>query len=101
MIGDGCTIEDHAVLGKRPRLATHSGAAGEVGALELAREVTVGAGAIVFAGAPVGDERDPRRPVLRARALARSAPARVIGRGSVVDNDVSSARACVCRATST
>jgi len=34
-IGDGCTIEDHVVLGKRPRLAGSSMARGGVGALEL------------------------------------------------------------------
>jgi UDP-3-O-[3-hydroxymyristoyl] glucosamine N-acyltransferase len=31
VIADGCAIEDHAVLGKRPRVAGHSSAQGEVG----------------------------------------------------------------------
>ena len=55
VIGDGCTIEDHVVLGKRPRLAHGSSAAGEVGVLELGERVTVCAAAIVFAGATVGE----------------------------------------------
>ena len=32
VVGAGCVIEDHAVLGKRPRLARSSSASGEVGA---------------------------------------------------------------------
>ena len=39
-IGDGCTIEDHVVLGKRPRLAPRSGAHRDVGSLELGAHVT-------------------------------------------------------------
>jgi acetyltransferase-like isoleucine patch superfamily enzyme len=88
VIGDGCSIEDHAVLGKRPRLARHSTARGrEVRALELGAGVSVGAGAVVFAGASVaadailGDQTFVRE---RAWIGERS----VIGRGSVVDNDV-------------
>ena len=53
-IGDGCVIEDHAVLGKRPRLAPGSSAAGEVSRLVLGEDVKVCSGAIVFAGAAVG-----------------------------------------------
>jgi acetyltransferase-like isoleucine patch superfamily enzyme len=87
VIGDGCSIEDHAVLGKRPRLARGSSAKGEVGALEIGERVTVCTGAIVFAGATVeqeailGDQSYVRE---RSRIGASS----VIGRGSVVDNDV-------------
>jgi acetyltransferase-like isoleucine patch superfamily enzyme len=87
-IGDGCVIEDHAVLGKRPRLASGSSAAGEVGWLELAKDVKVCSGAVVFAGACVeqgailGDQSFVRE---RSKIGAGS----VIGRGSVVDNDVS------------
>lgn len=86
-IGDGCTVEDHAVLGKRPRLAPRSGAQGGVGSLQLGEQVTVCAGAVVFAGASIGqgtilgDQSFVRE---RAQIGARS----VIGRGSVVDNDV-------------
>jgi acetyltransferase-like isoleucine patch superfamily enzyme len=88
VIGDGCSIEDHAVLGKRPRLARHSSAAGrEVAALELGAGVSVGTGAVVFAGARVaagailGDQT-----FVRERASIGEGS--VIGRGSVVDNDV-------------
>jgi UDP-2-acetamido-3-amino-2,3-dideoxy-glucuronate N-acetyltransferase len=87
-IGDGCVIEDHAVLGKRPRLAPGSSAAGEVSRLELGRDVKVCSGAIVFAGARVeagsilGDQS-------YVRERTRIGPGTVIGRGSVVDNDVS------------
>lgn len=87
LIGDGCSIEDHAVLGKRPRLARHSSARGEVVGLELAERVSVGAGAVVFAGARIGAETilgDQSFVRERASIGARS----VIGRGSVVDNDV-------------
>jgi acetyltransferase-like isoleucine patch superfamily enzyme len=87
VIGDGCVIEDHVVLGKRPRLASGSSAAGEVGHLELGGDVKVCSGSVIFAGARVeegvilGDQSYVRE---RTRVGARS----VIGRGSVVDNDV-------------
>jgi acetyltransferase-like isoleucine patch superfamily enzyme len=87
IIGPGCTIEDHAVLGKRPRLARGSSAQGEVGALELAAGVTVCAGAVVFAGARIGEGA-----ILGDQSYVRErsevGPGSVIGRGSVVDNDV-------------
>jgi acetyltransferase-like isoleucine patch superfamily enzyme len=87
-IGANCTIGDHAVLGKAPKLAPHSAAAGgEQGALELAAGVSVGAGAIVFAGARIGEGAilgDQSFVRERASIGART----VIGRGSVVDNDV-------------
>jgi UDP-2-acetamido-3-amino-2,3-dideoxy-glucuronate N-acetyltransferase len=87
VIGDGCSVEDHVVLGKRPRLARHSGAGGEVRALELGARVSVGAGAIVFAGASVGpDTIIGDQSYLRERAWVGEGS--VIGRGSVVDNDV-------------
>jgi len=86
-IGSACVIEDHVVLGKRPRLAGGSSARGEVGRLELSDGVTVCAGAIVLAGARleegtiVGDQAFVReRSSIGASSL--------IGRGSVVDNDV-------------
>jgi acetyltransferase-like isoleucine patch superfamily enzyme len=87
IIGDGCAIEDHAVLGKRPRLAPHSGARGEVGALELAEGVKVGAGAVVFAGSSIGAETIiGDQSFVRERSWIGAGS--VIGRGSVVDNDV-------------
>jgi acetyltransferase-like isoleucine patch superfamily enzyme len=87
IIGDGCSIEDHAVLGKRPRLARHSQARGEVGVLELGAGVSVGAGAIVFAGASVAAQA-----ILGDQCFVRERTSigegSVIGRGSVLDNDV-------------
>ncbi len=87
VIGEDCAIEDHVVLGKRPRLARHSAARGEVRALELGARVSVGAGAVVFAGASIGAEAilgDQSFVRERSQIGERS----VIGRGSVVDNDV-------------
>lgn len=87
VIGDGCSIEDHAVLGKRPRLARHSKAKGEVGPLVLGAGVSVGAGAVVFAGAHVGaDVILGDQSYVRERATIGERT--VVGRGSVVDNDV-------------
>src|ERR1700678_3418297 len=54
VIGAGCVIEDHAVLGKRPRLPPRRPAAGETGGLKLGEQVKVCCGAIVFAGAEIG-----------------------------------------------
>jgi acetyltransferase-like isoleucine patch superfamily enzyme len=87
VIGDDCAIEDHVVLGKRPRLAPHSGAHGEVGTLELAEGVRVGAGAVVFAGAGIGAGAIiGDQSFVRERSSVGAGS--VIGRGSAVDNDV-------------
>ncbi len=87
LIGDRCTIEDHVVLGKRPRLARHSRAHGEVGALALAAGCSVGTGAVVFAGADIGAE-----VILGDQCFVRErctvGGGSVVGRGSVLDNDV-------------
>jgi acetyltransferase-like isoleucine patch superfamily enzyme len=86
-IGPGCAIEDHAVLGKRPRLARHSSACGEVDGLRLGAGAAVGTGAVVFAGALVG-----AGAIVGDQAFVRERSSigegSVIGRGSVVDNDV-------------
>ena len=83
VIGDGCGIQDHVVLGKPPRLAPHSRAAGDAPLEPLVLEpgVSVCAGAVVFAGAIVGDQAYVRE---RTSIGAQS----IIGRGSAVDNDV-------------
>lgn len=88
VLGDGCVVEDHAVLGKSPRLARSSAAPrGDVGALELGARVTVCSGAVVFAGARIADEA-----ILGDQSYVRERASigvgTVIGRGSVVDNDV-------------
>jgi UDP-2-acetamido-3-amino-2,3-dideoxy-glucuronate N-acetyltransferase len=87
VIGDGCLIEDHAVLGKRPRLARGSSAQGEVGYLEIGERVTVCSGAVVFAGASIAAEAIlGDQSYVRERSTVGAGS--VIGRGSVVDNDV-------------
>jgi len=87
-IGEGCVIEDHAVLGKPPRLAARSSAHGPAGSLVLARAVKVCAGAVLLAGAEVGEGAIlGDQSFLRERSTI--GPASVVGRGSVVDNDVS------------
>jgi acetyltransferase-like isoleucine patch superfamily enzyme len=86
-IGAACVIEDHAVLGKRPRLARGSSARGEVPRLELSERVTVCAGAVVLAGARLAEE-----VIVGDQAFVRERSSvgagSVVGRGSVVDNDV-------------
>jgi UDP-2-acetamido-3-amino-2,3-dideoxy-glucuronate N-acetyltransferase len=88
IVGAGCSIEDHAVLGKRPRLARGSSTVGDCGRLELAQRVTVCAGAIVLAGARIG-----AGTIIGDQSFVRERSSvgeeSVIGRGSVVDNDVS------------
>jgi len=88
VIGEGAVIEDHAVLGKHPRLAGRSSARGEVGRLVLGERVTVCAGAIVFAGTSVGDGAILGDQCF-VRERSEGGPDSVVGRGSVVDNDVS------------
>jgi acetyltransferase-like isoleucine patch superfamily enzyme len=86
-IGDGCVVDDHAILAKRPRLASSSSAHGELGGLTLGERVTVCQGAIVFAGATIGAGAIlGDQSFIRERASVGADS--VIGRGSVVDNDV-------------
>jgi acetyltransferase-like isoleucine patch superfamily enzyme len=81
-------IQDHAVLGKPPKLARHSNAPREAPApLVLGRGVVVCCGAIVFAGAELGDEVIVGDQAF-VRERARLGAGTVIGRGSSVDNDV-------------
>jgi UDP-2-acetamido-3-amino-2,3-dideoxy-glucuronate N-acetyltransferase len=87
VIGAECSIGDHAVLGRGPKLAPHSAAAGTIEALELDAGVTVGAGAIVLAGARVGAGAIVGDQSF-VRERARIGAGTVVGRGSVVDNDV-------------
>jgi UDP-2-acetamido-3-amino-2,3-dideoxy-glucuronate N-acetyltransferase len=88
IIGAGCAIEDHAVLGKRPRLAKRSSAHGDVGPLALSGRVTVCSGAVVLAGARIGEGAIVGdQSFVRERCSIGAGS--VIGRGSVVDNDVS------------
>jgi UDP-3-O-[3-hydroxymyristoyl] glucosamine N-acyltransferase len=84
-LGERCLVEATAVLGKRPRLRPGSSAAGgELEALVLEADVTVCAGAVLYAGARIGvgaiigDQTQIRE---RVKVGAGS----VIGRGSTVD----------------
>jgi len=85
-LGEQCVIEEHAVLGKRPRLRPGSSAAASdpLGSLRLGEGVTVCVGAVLYAGSAigarviVGDQSQVRE---RVEIGARS----VVGRGSVVD----------------
>jgi acetyltransferase-like isoleucine patch superfamily enzyme len=88
VIGDGCTIGDGAVLGKTPDLARRSTAPrGELPALVLEANVSIGSGAIVFAGSQVGAGAIVGDQAF-VRERARIGTGSVIGRGSCVDNDV-------------
>ncbi len=86
-IGDRCSIEDGAVLGKAPVLAaTSSASRATPPPLVLAERVSIGCGAIVFAGARieagaiVGDQTHVReRAVIGAQT--------VVGRGSAIGAD--------------
>src|SRR5919197_4183356 len=88
VIGDGAIVQDNVVLGKVPRLAPTSGAAGQpIEALVIEEGAAVCAGAILFAGAHIG----PRAIIgdqsyVRERATVGERT--VIGRGSAIDNDV-------------
>jgi UDP-2-acetamido-3-amino-2,3-dideoxy-glucuronate N-acetyltransferase len=88
VIGDGVVIQDNVVLGKAPKLAPTSGAAGQpVDALIIEEGAAICAGAIVFAGAHIG----PRAIIgdqSYVRERAQIGERTVIGRGSAVDNDV-------------
>jgi UDP-2-acetamido-3-amino-2,3-dideoxy-glucuronate N-acetyltransferase len=88
VIGDGVIVQDNVVLGKAPRLAPTSGAAGQpIDALVIDEGAAICAGAIVFAGAHIG-----ARAIIGdqsyVRERAQVGERTVIGRGSVVDNDV-------------
>jgi acetyltransferase-like isoleucine patch superfamily enzyme len=84
----GCSVEDHAVLGKRPRLSAHSMARGDVSPLRVGERASVGAGAVVFAGARIGDD-DIVGDQAFVRERTEIGAGSVIGRGTAVDNDVS------------
>jgi len=88
VIGEGCEIGDHAVLGKPPKLARHSTASREPPPpLVLEDGVTIGAGAVLLAGARLAAGSTVyEQAFVRERAAVGESS--VIGRGSSVDNDV-------------
>ena len=88
VLGDGVTVQDGAVLGKPPRLAAGSAAAGrETGSLVVEAGASICAHAIVFAGARIGGG-----VIIGDQALVREraviGEGTVVGRGASVDNDV-------------
>jgi acetyltransferase-like isoleucine patch superfamily enzyme len=89
VIGEGCTILDHAVVGKQPTLSPRSTAKREeLPPLELGPGAVVSTGAVVFAGTTVGE-----RVIVGDQACVRErctiGDDVVIGRGSLVENDTS------------
>ena len=87
-IGEGCVIQDAAIVGKPLKLSPRSTASAEPPPpATIADGAAICAGAVVLAGAEigpgavVGDQSQVRE---RAKVGAES----VIGRGSAVDNDV-------------
>jgi acetyltransferase-like isoleucine patch superfamily enzyme len=84
-IRENCLIEDVAVLGKRPRLREGSSAAGTpIGPLVLEAGVTVCCGAVVYAGAHIGE-----RAIIGDQSQVREGSTigarSVVGRASCVD----------------
>jgi acetyltransferase-like isoleucine patch superfamily enzyme len=87
VIGEGCTILDHAVVGKQPTLSPRSTAKREeLPPLVLGAGTIVSTGAVVFAGTTVGE-----RAIVGDQACVRErctiGDDVVIGRGSLVEND--------------
>jgi acetyltransferase-like isoleucine patch superfamily enzyme len=87
VLGEGCVIGDHAVVGKQPALSPRSTASrGELPPLELGEGTVVSAGAIVFAGTKIG-----ARVIVGDQACVRErceiGDDVVVGRGSLVEND--------------
>jgi acetyltransferase-like isoleucine patch superfamily enzyme len=85
VLGDGCEVQDHAVLGKPPARGPHADA--EMPPLVLGEGVRVCAGAVVFAGSRIGSGS-----IVGDQAYVRErveiGPRSLVGRGSAVDNDV-------------
>jgi acetyltransferase-like isoleucine patch superfamily enzyme len=87
VVGDGCKILDHAVVGKQPVLSPRSTAKPEeLRPLELGAGTIVSTGAIVFAGTTIGE-----RVIVGDQACVRERVVVgddvVIGRGALVEND--------------
>jgi acetyltransferase-like isoleucine patch superfamily enzyme len=87
-IGDRVAIQDGAIVGKRFRLGALSSAPrGDVPPAVLGDDSSVLAGAVVFAGAELGEGTVAGdQSYIRERAVIGANS--VIGRGSAVDNDV-------------
>lgn len=88
VLGEGCRIQDGAVLGKPPALGPSSTAPRDhPDPLVVEAGATVCAGAVVLAGARIGERAIVGdQAFVRERALV--GPETVVGRGATVDNDV-------------
>lgn len=98
MIAGGCTIGDHAVIGKQPVLSPRSTAARDpVPPLRLGEGTVVSAGAVVFAGTTIGS-----RVIVGDQACVRErctiGDDVVIGRGALVENDTTIGRGTIIQA---
>jgi acetyltransferase-like isoleucine patch superfamily enzyme len=87
VLGEGCRVLDNAVVGKQPTLSPRSTAKREdLPPAELGAGTVVSTGAIVFAGARLGE-----RVIVGDQACVRERVTVgddvVIGRGSLVEND--------------
>jgi UDP-2-acetamido-3-amino-2,3-dideoxy-glucuronate N-acetyltransferase len=88
ILGPGCTLQDHAVVGKPAALGVRSAAPREAPPpARIGAGAIVAAGAIVNAGAEIG-ERAVVGDQAQVRERARIGDRTVVGRGSQVDNDV-------------
>lgn len=88
-LSDGCVVESNAVLGKHPRQRRRSSAASEakLEPLVIGRRTTVCCGAVVYAGAQIG-EGVILGDQCQIRERASVGLSSVVGRGSSVDVDV-------------
>ena len=87
VLGDGCKVLDHAVVGKQPTLSPRSTAKREeLPPTELGPGTIVSTGAIVFAGSRLG-----ARVIVGDQACVRERVTLgddvVIGRGSLIENN--------------
>jgi acetyltransferase-like isoleucine patch superfamily enzyme len=87
VIGEGCKILDHAVVGKQPTLSPRSTAKREeLPPLVLGPGTVVSTGAIVFAGTKIGEGAVVGdQACIRERCTLGDEV--VVGRGSLVEND--------------
>ena len=88
VLGAGCRLQDHAVIGKPVALGPRSTASRDAPPpARIGAGATVAAGAIVNAGADIG-ERAVVGDQAHVRERTRVGAGTVVGRGSQIDNDV-------------
>jgi acetyltransferase-like isoleucine patch superfamily enzyme len=94
VLGAGCTLQDHAVVGKPLALGPRSTASREAPPpASIGAGAIVAAGAIVNAGAEIG-ERAVVGDQAHVRERSRIGAGAVVGRGTQVDNDVTVGTGC-------